>query len=238
MAQRLGHTLVPTTPALAPLVVDGRWFHAPISGVAHDAELTAWVEGRAAERIRGAMLWTHFGVSGPVALNVSRVLLRAQLEHRHVRITANLFPPATFEAVDARWTAAAASRPRVTVLNALAEEVPASLAAALLAHAAIDPGTVLTALSREARRQLSHVLTALPVPVTGSRGYNYAEATAGGVTLDEVDPGTMGSRKVPGLFLVGEMLDVDGRIGGFNFQWAWSSARLAARGICSIAGRP
>ena len=231
MAQRLGHTLVPTTPALAPLVVDGRWFHAGISGVAHDAELTAWVEGRAAERIRGAMLWTHFGISGPVALNVSRVLLRAQLEHRDVRITANLFPPATFEAVDARWMAAAASRPRVTVLNALAEEVPASLATALLAHAGIDPGTMLTALSREARRQLSHVLTALPVPVTGSRGYNYAEATAGGVTLDEVDSGTMSSRKVPGLFLVGEMLDVDGRIGGFNFQWAWSSARAAAEGL-------
>jgi predicted Rossmann fold flavoprotein len=233
IARRLGHTIVPTTPALAPLVVDGDWFHATISGVAHDAELTAWVDGRGAERIRGALLWTHFGVSGPVALNVSRVLLRAQLEQRDVRITANLFPPATFDVVDRRWMTAAASRPRVTVQNALAEEVPASLAAALLDHADIGGGTMLTELSREARRQLAHTLTALPVPATGSRGYNYAEATAGGVTLDEVDPATMESRKVPRLFLVGEMLDVDGRIGGFNFQWAWSSARAAAEGLAS-----
>jgi hypothetical protein len=67
--------------------------------------------------------------------------------------------------------------------------------------------------------------------VTGSRGYNYAEATAGGVALDEVNRGTMESRVCPGLFLVGEMLDVDGRLGGFNFQWAWSSAYVAARGL-------
>ncbi len=233
IAARLGHSLVPTTPALAPLMVDPGWFHAHISGVAHDVELTIWVDRRVEERIRGAMLWTHFGVSGPVALNASRVVLRAQLEHRHVRVTANLFPPAAFDAVDARWTAAAASRPRVTVQNALSEELPASLAAALLAHVSIDGATMLTALSRDARRRLSHILTALPVPVTTSRGYNYAEATAGGVTLEEIDPATMESRKVAGLFLVGEMLDVDGRIGGFNFQWAWSSARAAAEGLAA-----
>jgi len=231
IARRLGHTLVSTTPALAPLVADPGWFHAGISGVAHDVELTIWIGGRASERIRGAMLWTHFGVSGPVALNASRVVLRAQLEELEVRITANLFPPATFEAVDARWTAAAATRPRTTVQNALAEELPASLTAALLARCSIDSGTTLTDLSRDARRTLSHTLTALPVPVTGSRGYNYAEATAGGVALEEIDPATMRSRKVAGLFLVGEMLDVDGRIGGFNFQWAWSSARAAAEGL-------
>jgi len=156
IAARLGHTIVPTTPALAPLIVEPGWFHARVSGVAHDVELTIWVDGRAAERLRGAMLWTHFGISGPVALNASRVLLRARLEQRDVRVTANLFPPAAFDALDARWMAAATSRPRVTVQNALAEEVPASLAAALLAHVSIDGGTILTALSREARRRLSH----------------------------------------------------------------------------------
>jgi len=73
------------------------------------------------------------------------------------------------------------------------------------------------------------------LPVTGSRGYNYAEATAGGVTLDEVDRGSMASRVCPGLYLVGEMLDVDGRLGGFNFQWAWSSGWVAARGIATAS---
>jgi predicted flavoprotein YhiN len=87
---------------------------------------------------------------------------------------------------------------------------------------------VLAALARPGRRRLSHALVELPLPLSGSRGYNYAEATAGGVALDEIDPGTMASRRCAGLYLVGEMLDVDGRIGGFNFQWAWSSARAAA----------
>ncbi|MEO5894795.1 MAG: aminoacetone oxidase family FAD-binding enzyme [Vicinamibacterales bacterium] len=231
IAGRLGHSIVPTTPALAPLLLAPEWFHSQLSGVAHDAELTAWVAGRVTERIRGSMLWTHFGISGPVPLNASRVVLRAQLENHAVRLTANLFPPARFESVDARWTAAATSRPRVTAQNALTEELPASLAAALLAHAEIEGGTLLGALSRNARRALARTLTELPLPVTASRGYNYAEATAGGVALDEIDPSSMASRKVPGLFLVGEMLDVDGRIGGFNFQWAWASARVAAQGL-------
>ena len=74
----------------------------------------------------------------------------------------------------------------------------------------------------------SHALVEWPLPVTGTRGYNYAEVTAGGVALTEIDPATMESRVCPGLYLVGEILDVDGRIGGFNFQWAWSSARVAA----------
>lgn len=231
VARGLGHSIVPTTPALAPLLLAAESFHAGLSGVAHDTELTVWVDGRAQERIRGSMLWTHFGISGPVALNASRVLLRARLENREVQVTANLFPPARFESVDARWTAAAARRPRVTVQSALAEELPGSVAAALIALAGIDGAIFLGAFSRNARRALARTLTELPLPITGSRGYNYAEATAGGVSLDEIDSATMGSRKVPGLFLVGEMLDVDGRIGGFNFQWAWASARVAAQGL-------
>ncbi|HXG54040.1 MAG TPA: aminoacetone oxidase family FAD-binding enzyme [Vicinamibacterales bacterium] len=231
IARRLGHSIMPTTPALAPLLLSSEWFHAGLSGVAVDVELTVWVDGRVSERIRGSMLWTHFGLSGPVALDASRVVLRAQLEQRPVMVSANFFPPATFDSVDARWATAATSRPRTSMQNALADELPASVASALLAHASIDGGTALGALSRHHRRALAHALTGLPLPVTGSRGYNYAEATAGGVSLDEVDPAGMGSRRVPGLFLVGEMLDVDGRIGGFNFQWAWSSARAAAEGL-------
>ena len=93
------------------------------------------------------------------------------------------------------------------------------------------PGVRLAHLPRDDRRRLAGALVAWDLPVTGSRGYNYAEATAGGVALDEVDRGTMASKRCPGLFFAGEMLDVDGRLGGFNFQWAWSSAFVAARGL-------
>jgi predicted flavoprotein YhiN len=105
--------------------------------------------------------------------------------------------------------------------------MPASAAAALVERAGLDAAQPLAHLTRDDRRRLVNALVALPLPVTGTRGYNHAEATAGGVALTEIDPATMQSRVCPGLYLVGEILDVDGRIGGFNFQWAWASGRVA-----------
>ena len=90
---------------------------------------------------------------------------------------------------------------------------------------------MLAHFPRENRRRLVHALTAWPLPVISTRGYSYAEVTAGGVALTEIDPATMESRLVAGLYLVGEILDVDGRIGGFNFQWAWSTAHAAGRAL-------
>ena len=235
MARALGHAIVPTTPALAPLVLHDA-FNAAISGVTLDVELALRIDGRICERIAGSLLWTHFGISGPAALDMSRHWLRAGLEQRAAHITANLLPGRSFEAVDALWTATARNRPRLALQKALAEHVPGSLALALLHHVRLDPETKLSDLTRDARRALAHALTALPLPVTDSRGYNFAEATAGGVALDEVDPATMHSRVCPGLYLVGEMLDVDGRLGGFNFQWAWASGRCAAEGLVSQVG--
>lgn len=231
IARALGHTIVPTTPALAPLVLAAPGMHEGVSGVAHDVELALRVDGRTAERIRGPILWTHFGISGPAALDASRHWLRARLEGSRVALTANLRPGETFESIDPAWTAMAGHHPRLAVQNALAEMLPASVAAALLETLRIDGATRLAQFSREQRRTLAHGLTALPLPVHDSRGYNYAEATAGGVALEEIEPTSMHSRVCPGLFLVGEMLDVDGRLGGFNFQWAWSSARTAAEGL-------
>ena len=86
-------------------------------------------------------------------------------------------------------------------------------------------------LTRPERRRLVHALTGLPLPVDRPRGWNYAEVTAGGVPVHEIDHRTMASRVVPGLHLIGEMLDCDGRIGGFNFQWAWATGHLAGRSV-------
>jgi predicted flavoprotein YhiN len=117
-------------------------------------------------------------------------------------------------------------------VSALGERLPAAVAAALVREARLD-GTNLGRLRREDRRALVHALVERPLPVRGSRGYNFAEVTSGGIPLGEVDPATMESRRCPGLFLVGEILDVDGRIGGFNFQWAWSSAHACARALAA-----
>ena len=109
------------------------------------------------------------------------------------------------------------------------------MARALLDSLAIPPGTAAAHFSRDDRRRLARALVEWPLAVVDSRGYTYAEATAGGVALTEIDPRTLESRVCPGLFLVGEILDVDGRIGGFNFQWAWSSGFAAGTAIAARA---
>ena len=235
IARRLGHAIVPTTPALAPLLLASTdAVHAGVSGVSHDVELAVWVDGAIAIRLTGSLLWTHFGISGPVALNASRHWLRAQLEGRPAAMTANLRPGRQFDDVDADWQRMATASPKASVHTTLASMLPASVAAAILAQLALDGTSTLAHFSRDDRRRLSRALVEFPLPVTGSRGYTYAEATAGGVALTEIDAGTMASRTCRGLSCVGEILDVDGRIGGFNFQWAWSSGFVAGRALAAI----
>jgi predicted Rossmann fold flavoprotein len=148
-----------------------------------------------------------------------------------VTVRLSCVPDLDFAGVERRLLDAAAERPMATLRGALAGFLPAAVAGALLQATGLDSGVRLAHLPREDRRRLADALVSWELPVTGSRGYAFAEATAGGVALDEVDRGTMASKRCEGLFFAGEMLDVDGRLGGFNFQWAWSSAFVAARGL-------
>ena len=234
IARRLGHSIVPTTPALAPLLLDATdTVHGAVSGVSHEVELAVWIDGAVAVRLTGSLLWTHFGISGPVALNASRHWHRAHLEGRRVAVTANFRPGARFDDVDTDWQRRATASPKASVQTTLASILPASVAAAILDRLALDGRATLAHFGRDDRRRLSRALVEFPLPVAGSRGYTYAEATAGGVPLTEIDAGTMTSRCCPGLSCVGEILDVDGRIGGFNFQWAWSSGFVAGRALAA-----
>jgi hypothetical protein len=229
-AQALGHTVVEPTPALAPLILDGD-FHRPLTGIAQDVEITIAVEGEKPVRLQGALLWTHFGVSGPVVLNASRHWHRARLDKRGVRITANLLPGEDFASAERRFIDLAAESPKSSLVKVLSRILPARVADAMLTHLDIKPTVPMAHLAKDQRRRLVHALLAWPLPVRDSRGYAHAEVTAGGVPLDEIDTRTMASRVCPALYLVGEILDADGRIGGFNFQWAWSTAHVAAEGI-------
>jgi hypothetical protein len=224
IARALGHSIVATTPALVPLVLAGG-LHARLQGVAHQVVLEVVVDGSTAARIEGPLLWTHHGASGPAPLDASRHWHRATLEGRTAVLRVNLAGGRSFEEIDAAL--ASPSSGRQSLRAALQAWMPASVAAEAAALAGTESTVPLAQLPRERRRRVAHVVTALPLEVTGSRGYTHAEATAGGVSLDEIDPATMASSRCPGLHLAGEMLDVDGRLGGFNFQWAWSSGYVA-----------
>ena len=235
LAAELGHGHVATTPALAPLLLDGDR-HAELSGVAVPARVTVRVEGRPDLRLEGALLWTHFGVSGPVALDVSRHWHRARLEARAVDVLLNLCPGETFESLETSLLEETRARPRAMIATVIGKRLPAAVAESCVRAAGLERVT-MAHLAKDERRRLIQLLLATPLAVVDSRGYNFAEATAGGVPLDEIDAASMASRRCPGLYLVGEILDVDGRLGGFNFQWAWSSAWVAGRGIASALRR-
>jgi predicted Rossmann fold flavoprotein len=229
LARELGHTVTSTHMALVPLVLDPAFFHASLSGIAQDVELSTVVQGKPIDRRAGALLWTHFGISGPAVMDASRHWVIAHDQGQAPQMLCNLLYPDTFEAVEKRLLAVIAARPRAGILTLLSTSMVERLAAAILAFRQIDPATPGAQLSRDSRRALVHALTALPLPILRPRGWEYAEVTAGGVPLAEIDYRTMESRKAPGLYLVGEILDCDGRIGGFNFQWAWSTGYLAGK---------
>ena len=227
LVRELGHTVTSTHPALVPLVLDTAFFHAGLSGIAQDVELSTVVQGKPIDRRNGALLWTHFGISGPAVMDASRYWVIAHDRGQEPQMLCNLLYPDGFEAVEKWLIATLAARPRAGILTLLSTRMIERVAAALLAFRQIEPATPAGQLSRESRRILVHTLTALPLPVLRPRGWEYAEVTAGGVPLAEIDYRTMESRKAPGLHLVGEILDCDGRIGGFNFQWAWATGYLA-----------
>ena len=230
LVRGLGHGYVDTTPALAPLLLNGQR-HASLAGVSHAATLSLRVDGRVAVRLDGSLLWTHFGVSGPVVLNLSRHWHRATLDGANVDVLMNVCPGETFESLEAWWLDQERERPRARANTVLSTRVPAAIADAWLAAASIERDTTMAHVGREDRRRLLRALIEGPVTVLDSRGYGHAEVTAGGIPLDEIDPATMQSRVCPELYLVGEILDVDGRLGGFNFQWAWSSGWVAGHAV-------
>ena len=230
LVRGLGHGYIDTTPALAPLLLNGQR-HASLAGVSHAATLSLRVDGRVAVRLDGSLLWTHFGVSGPVVLNLSRHWHRATLDGANVDVLMNVCPGETFESLEAWWLDQERERPRARANTVLSTRVPAAIADAWLAAASIERDTTMAHVGREDRRRLVRALIEGPVTVLDSRGYGHAEVTAGGIPLDEIDPATMQSRVCPGLYLVGEILDVDGRLGGFNFQWAWSSGWVAGHAV-------
>lgn len=232
-ARALGHTTVATTPALVPLTLAGQ-MPGRLAGVTERARVQLRERGRLVASTEGSLLWTHVGISGPAALDASRHWYRAELDHRDVAVTLSLLPSMRFEMLEAAILEAARAHPRSTILALLSRDIPAAVAREVLAATGIDPATPLAHLERDARRRIVHAVVDWPVQVTGSRGYQVAEVTAGGVPLEEVDPSTLESSACPGLFFAGEILDVDGRLGGFNFQWAWASGTAAGRAAVSM----
>jgi predicted Rossmann fold flavoprotein len=217
----LGYTIHTTYPALTPVVADSPSFGA-LAGISLPVTITARDATRQA-RATGGFLFTHRGYSGPSVLDISHVIARSRLEgDGSARMSVR------WTGLDqAGWDAALKPEGTRTVAGALRRELPDRLADALAGMAGVPPSRSLAQLGREERLRLVDVLVRGELPWTGDEGYKKAEVTGGGVSLAEIDPRTMESRRHPGLFLCGEVLDAFGPIGGYNFLWAWATGRAA-----------
>jgi predicted Rossmann fold flavoprotein len=236
LAMAFGHTMVPTFPSLTPLFTsDDEW--KKLTGLAVPCRLTLWTGDKKSVSFEGPFLFTHTGFSGPSVLNLSRHWIAA--EESSKKVTADFMPDLSEAQVRDRLFKVSEHDPRSKIKNILTAYFPERMAEVLLRKAGVPADVVLNQLKKEERENLVRVLTRCPLEVSGAAGYGKAEVTAGGICLEEVDPRTLESKLRPGLFFAGEILDVDGRIGGFNFQWAWSSAVAVSGGIKKIfnAGR-
>ncbi len=227
LARGLGHSVTATVPALVPLRLDDKMFHGALSGISHEVILTTVLAGKPVDVRRGSLLWTHFGVSGPVVMDASRVWTLARERGDQAEVYVNVLPGRTMDQAKHWFIMQASENPRRSLVKTLALVVPERFAEAACAALGCDPQRAAAQMPRSDRDRLLTALTRLPLAVNGDRGWNFAEVTAGGVPLEEINFRTMESKFVPGLYLIGEILDCDGRIGGFNFQWAWATGHLA-----------
>jgi predicted Rossmann fold flavoprotein len=231
LARRLGHSVTATVPALAPLILEDTMFHKHLSGLSQEVGLTTVVKGRKVDCRTGSLLWTHFGISGPVVMDASRFWTLGHEQGETVEVYGNFLPGQTQEQAKSWFMEQAMDNPSRSLLKTWAQQIPERYAEALCSHIECESKTAIAQLPRKDRDRLLAALTRFKFPVKHDRGWNYAEVTAGGVPLEEVNFRTMESKLVPGLYLIGEILDCDGRIGGFNFQWAWATGFLAGRAV-------
>ena len=243
---QIGHTIRRPRPALVPLTSDEVWVQELAGVTMPDVQLrvvdpqetgaskgkrrrTGLPPGVKIER-RGSMLFTHKGLSGPVVLDVSRAITAAK-DPRLLTLSADFLPNERAHDLDDRLRSVAASDGKRIVAGIIAEELPRRLVEALFTRAAVPLDRRAAELSAAERNRVVQQLKQCAICVTGSRGFEKAEVTAGGVALDEVDSRTMESKIVPNLFLAGEILDLDGFIGGYNFQAAFSTGWVAGGSV-------
>jgi predicted Rossmann fold flavoprotein len=233
LARSLGHSTTPLAPSLAALRTAESW-PGSLAGLAiRGARLVAHYGGKKVAEEIGDLLFTHRGISGPVAFRISsRCAFLPCSRGTPVRLQVSALPDLGAADIEASLIDTCAQSPRQQLVSAVRQLVPRSLAEAILSLAGVDALLPCSQLSREKRKRIAALLDRLPLTVVGTEKGDEM-VTAGGIVLTEVDPRTMGSRLVPGLFFCGEVLDIDGFTGGFNLLAAWSTGRCA--GLAAMA---
>jgi predicted Rossmann fold flavoprotein len=226
MAQKVGHTITPLKPSLVPLASSEKWVGDLQGLTLKNISITMYDRQR--KKIYedfGEMLFTHFGVSGPVILSSSRHIM--QYDYRDVVLSIDMKPALSHEVLDNRIRRDFEKYSRKQFRNSLEDLLPKKMIPVIVELSGIPADKPVNQITRAERKSLVSLLKGLTLEITGSRPISEAIVTAGGVSTDEIDPATMESRLVKGLFFAGEIIDVDGYTGGFNLTIAFSTGYVA-----------
>ena len=225
LAKSAGHTITDIVPSLVPLTAAEKWCAGLMGLSLKNAGVTVLDQkGKRIFSDRGELLFTHFGVSGPLVLSASSHM-RKRADGCVIQI--DLKPALSYEQLDARILRDFKDRQNKHIINALDALLPKALIPVVTELAGIEPHKSVNSVTREERQRLGAVIKGLTLHITGFRPINEAIITSGGVKVSEIDPHTMGSKIMSGLYFAGEIIDIDGYTGGFNLQAAWSTGYLA-----------
>ncbi len=229
-AKDAGHKITPMFPALVPLVCEETWAW-ELQGLAlKNVQIKIIDKKKVLFQDFGELLFTHFGVSGPLVLSASSKIVK-KLQDKTLQMFIDLKPALTAEQLDARIVRDFDAEKNKQFKNSLSQLYPARLAETIVALSGISPEKPVNSISKDERQKIVSLTKNLPLTITGTRDYNEAIITQGGISVKEVDPSTMESKLVSGLYLAGEVLDLDAMTGGFNLQIAWSTGYLAGNSI-------
>ena len=227
LAAKVGHNIIPLKPSLVPLESDYPYIEALQGLSLRNVRATLIADGKKLGSEFGEMLFSHFGVSGPIILSLSNVASKALSEGKEVELDIDLKPALSREKLDARIQRDFQQYSRKQLLNGLKDLLPQRLIPMVLDMAYLDEEKFINQVSKEERTRLLETLKNFVVPITATRPIAEAIVTAGGVDVKEINPKTMESKLINGLYFAGEVMDVDGYTGGFNLQAAFSSGYAA-----------
>ena len=227
LARQLGHTITEILPALVPLETEED-FVRDLQGLSlKNVRVKLLADGKKVAEQFGEMLFTHFGISGPIILTLSRQTAKLLADKKFVELEINLKPALSFEQLDARILRDLEKFKGKIIKNSLHELLPAKLIPIILDRAFIEENKRTDEITQAERRRLVENLRGMLLTVTKPRPIEEAIVTSGGISVKEINPKTMESKIISGLYIVGEVADIDGFTGGFNLQAAWSMGHAA-----------
>jgi len=235
LARRAGHSITKPMPALVPLETEGNLAQQLMGLNLKNVRAVVWVDGRKAGEDFGEMIFTHFGLSGPIILTLSRTVVQALHNNQAVVITVDLKPALDEQKLDNRLLRDLDEHGKKRVINVFRYWLPASMIPVFIDLLEIDPEKECHQVSSKERKQIRHLMKNLPFSIINHRSFKEAIITSGGVTTNEISSKTMESKLVRGLYFAGEMIDLDADTGGYNLQIAYSTGWLAGSSCMKFA---